>query len=66
MSNVTTLSDEFEIEVPQQVYESQGWKPGQKLSFVPADLNSYFLVPVPTFEAPAGSTEDLADPDDKR
>jgi hypothetical protein len=63
MSNITTLSDEFEIEVPQHVYESQGWQPGQKLSFVPADSNSYFLVPVPGSEDPAADT---SAPENKR
>jgi AbrB family looped-hinge helix DNA binding protein len=42
-----TLSSKYQISVPKEVRESQGWKPGQKLAFVPRD-GGVALVPVPT------------------
>ena len=53
MSNVTTLSEKFQISVPKEIRESQKWKPGQKFAFVPRGTG-YVLVPVPTFEELAG------------
>jgi AbrB family looped-hinge helix DNA binding protein len=42
-----TLSSKFQISIPKEVRESQGWKPGQRLSFVPHGKH-FVLVPVPT------------------
>ena len=46
MGNVT-LSSKFQISIPKEVRESQGWKPGQKLAFVYKGGGAYELVPVP-------------------
>ncbi|MGL4810344.1 MAG: AbrB/MazE/SpoVT family DNA-binding domain-containing protein [Beijerinckiaceae bacterium] len=46
MGNSVTLSAKYQISVPKEVRESQGWKPGQKLAFIPSGLG-YKLVPVP-------------------
>ncbi len=45
--NAVTLSSKFQISIPKKVRESQGWKPGQKLTFIPKG-KGYELVPVPT------------------
>lgn len=45
--NAVTLSSKFQISVPKEVREKQGWKQGQRLAFVPHG-NHYVLVPVPT------------------
>lgn len=34
MGNLT-LSSKFQISIPKEVRESQGWKPGQKFAFIP-------------------------------
>jgi AbrB family looped-hinge helix DNA binding protein len=57
-----TLSSKFQISIPKKVRESQGWKPGQKLAFVPT-RGGYVLVPVPKLEDLRGIAEgaDLTD-----
>ena len=52
--NAVTLSSKFQISIPKQVRESQGWLPGQKLAFVPQGKH-YVLVPVPKLEDLVGS-----------
>ncbi len=47
--NAVTLSSKFQISIPKEVRESQGWKPGQRLAFVPHGKN-FVLVPVPTLD----------------
>lgn len=42
-----TLSSKFQISIPKEIRESQGWGAGQRLGFVPHG-NHYMLVPVPT------------------
>ena len=49
MGHTATLSSKFQISIPKQVREKQGWKPGQKLAFVPQG-QGYVLVPVPSFD----------------
>jgi AbrB family looped-hinge helix DNA binding protein len=44
--NAVTLSSKFQISIPKEVRESQGWKPGQKFAFIPRG-KGYELVPVP-------------------
>jgi AbrB family looped-hinge helix DNA binding protein len=44
--NAVTLSSKFQISIPKEVRESQGWKPGQRLAFIPRG-SGYELVPVP-------------------
>jgi AbrB family looped-hinge helix DNA binding protein len=47
--NAVTLSSKFQLSIPKEVRESQGWKPGQRLSFVPCGKH-FVLVPVPTLD----------------
>ena len=47
--NAVTLSSKFQISIPKEVREKKGWKPGQRLAFVPRG-NDYVLVPVPALE----------------
>lgn len=47
--NAVTLSSKFQISIPKEVRESQKWKPGQRLAFVPHGKH-YVLVPVPTID----------------
>ncbi|MFN0193656.1 MAG: AbrB/MazE/SpoVT family DNA-binding domain-containing protein [Aestuariivirga sp.] len=51
--NAATLSSKFQISIPKEVRESQGWKPGQKFAFVPQGKN-FVLVPVPKPEELVG------------
>jgi AbrB family looped-hinge helix DNA binding protein len=51
-----TLSSKFQISIPKEVRESQGWKPGQKFAFVPT-RGGYELVPVPKLEDIMGIAE---------
>ena len=46
MNAVTTLSSKFQISIPKDVREKQGWKAGQRFVFVPKGVG-YILVPVP-------------------
>ena len=69
MSNVTTLSEKFQISIPKQIRESQKWKPGQKFAFIPRGTG-YVLVPVPTFEELKGmlsgaNTDNVRDRNDR-
>ena len=56
MSNIATLSSDYQISIPKAVRESQNWKPGQKLAFVPKD-GGYVLVAVPEIEDLFGIAE---------
>lgn len=49
MTNVTTLSEKFQISIPKEVRDTQNWKPGQKLAFIP-DGKGVKLVRVPELE----------------
>ena len=69
MSDVATLSAKFQVSVPKAVRERAGWKPGQKLIFLPKG-SGLLLVPVPPREALAGSLaganpENARDRDDR-
>ncbi len=55
-----TLSSKYQISIPKHVREEEGWKPGQKLAFVPHGKH-YVLVPVPTAEEIFGMAK-CADP----
>ncbi|MGL4325057.1 MAG: AbrB/MazE/SpoVT family DNA-binding domain-containing protein [Beijerinckiaceae bacterium] len=46
MAKSVTLSADFRITIPREVRESQGWKIGQKLAFIPSGLG-YKHVAVP-------------------
>jgi AbrB family looped-hinge helix DNA binding protein len=45
-----TLSSKFQISIPKEVRESQGWKPGQKFAFIHRGGGGYELVPVAKLE----------------
>jgi AbrB family looped-hinge helix DNA binding protein len=47
--NAVTLSSKFQISIPKEVRESQGWKPGQRLAFIPKG-KGFELVPVPKLQ----------------
>jgi len=49
VSAATTLSSKFQISIPKEVRERQGWRPGQKFVFLPKG-DSVVLVPVPKRE----------------
>ena len=49
MSDIATLSSEFQITIPKEVREAQNWKPGQEFAFIPKD-GGVLLVPVPDDE----------------
>lgn len=61
---MTTLSSKFQISIPKAVRESQNWKAGQELAFLPRD-GGVMLVPVPELDDLLGSLPD-ANPDDYR
>jgi AbrB family looped-hinge helix DNA binding protein len=69
MSDITTLSEKFQISVPKAVRETQGWRPGQKLVFIPKGAG-VMLMPAPTAEDLFGlgqgaSPEGCRDRDDR-
>ena len=43
----TTLSSKFQISIPKDLREREGWKPGQQFAFLPDGKGGYSLVPVP-------------------
>ncbi|HEV2363696.1 MAG TPA: AbrB/MazE/SpoVT family DNA-binding domain-containing protein [Caulobacteraceae bacterium] len=45
MADVATLSSKFQISIPKSVRSAQGWKPGQRLAFLPRG-STVVLVPV--------------------
>lgn len=47
MNAITTLSSKFQISIPKDVREREGWKAGQRFVFIPKG-KSVLLVPVPT------------------
>ena len=49
MSNIATLSEKFQVSIPKEVREAQGWKPGQKIAFI-SDGKDVRLVRVPTLD----------------
>ena len=55
MGNVT-LSSKFQISIPKEVRESEGWKAGDRFAFVPDD-GGYAFVRVPTHDELAGSAK---------
>jgi AbrB family looped-hinge helix DNA binding protein len=45
-----TLSSKFQISIPKDVREKQGWKAGDKFAFVPRGDGTLAFVRVPTLE----------------
>jgi AbrB family looped-hinge helix DNA binding protein len=69
MSAATKLSSKFQISIPKEVREQQGWRPGQKFVFIPKG-DSVVLVPVPKREdlfgiAKGANPEDYRDRNDR-
>ena len=46
MTAVAKLSSKFQISIPKEVREQEGWKPGQRFVFLPTS-GGFVLVPVP-------------------
>lgn len=53
MGAVSKLSAKYQISVPKEVREKEGWKPGQELAFIKSGAG-YRLVPVTDFESLRG------------
>jgi AbrB family looped-hinge helix DNA binding protein len=53
MSAATKLSSKFQISIPKEIREQQGWRAGQEFVFLPKG-NSVVLVPVPERESLRG------------
>lgn len=49
MGALTKLSRKFQISIPKEAREKQGWKAGQEFAFIPHD-GGVMLVPVPELE----------------
>lgn len=47
--NVVKLSSKFQVVIPQEVRESQGWKAGDEIAVMEDDDGAIRLVRVPTF-----------------
>jgi AbrB family looped-hinge helix DNA binding protein len=46
MGAITKLSEKFQISIPKEVRDKEGWKAGQEFAFVP-HAGGVMLVPVP-------------------
>jgi AbrB family looped-hinge helix DNA binding protein len=64
MPDMATLSSKFQISVPKAARERAGWRPGQKLVFLPKG-NGLLLMPVPSRDRLAGALAG-ANPDNVR
>lgn len=69
MTGTATLSSKFQISIPKEVREAEGWKAGQVFAFIPQG-GGVLLVPVPTREellglAEGANPEDYRDRDDR-
>ena len=53
MSATTKLSSKFQISIPKEVREQQGWRPGQEFVFLPKG-NSVVLAPIPDHDSLRG------------
>lgn len=53
MSDTVTLSDDYQISIPQAVREAKRWEAGQRFVFLPKG-DGVLLMPVPTFESLRG------------
>ena len=49
MNAIATLSSKFQISIPKDVRDKEGWKAGQRFVFIPKGAG-YLLVPVPRIE----------------
>jgi AbrB family looped-hinge helix DNA binding protein len=58
------ISSKFQISIPKEVREQQGWKPGQELVFIPKG-KSVLIVPAGDFDSLRGIAKG-ADPEGYR
>jgi AbrB family looped-hinge helix DNA binding protein len=56
MSATTKLSSKFQISIPKEVREQQGWRAGQEFVFLPKG-KGVVLVPVPNREDLRGAAK---------
>ena len=49
MGAITRLSEKFQISIPKEVREKQGWKAGQEFAFI-HHAGGVMLVPVPELD----------------
>ncbi len=56
MSDIATLSAEYQISIPKRIRESRNWKPGQIFALIPKGAG-VLLVPVPTDDELFGSAK---------
>lgn len=64
MGNAAKLSTKFQISIPKDVRERQGWRAGQEFVFIPKG-KSVVLVPVPKRDDLLGAAKG-ANPEDYR
>ena len=63
MGTTATLSSKYQITVPKEVREQQGWEAGRQFAFVPDGRGGVSLVPVPTREELFGSMKGASSAD---
>ena len=49
MTAIAKLSSKFQISIPKEVREQEGWKPGQRFVFIPKG-KGVLVMPVPEIE----------------
>lgn len=49
MTAIAKLSSKFQISIPKEVREKEGWKPGQRFVFIPKG-KGILVMPVPDVE----------------
>lgn len=49
MTAIAKLSSKFQISIPKEVREQEGWKPGQRFVFIPKG-KGVLVMPVPDVE----------------
>lgn len=49
MTAIAKLSSKFQISIPKEVREQEGWKPGQRFVFIPKG-KGVLVMPVPEVE----------------
>jgi AbrB family looped-hinge helix DNA binding protein len=69
MASVTTLSSKFQISIPKDVREANGWKAGQRFAFIPTP-GGLVLAPAPEPHEMRGrfrgaNNEDIRDRNDR-
>lgn len=69
MPDTATLSEEFQIAIPEAVLEAQHWQSGQRFVFIPKG-KGVLLLPVPSIEelrgiARGADTSGYRDRDDR-